>query len=100
MRVFALRPSHPSAGRVYQPATLPEREAARPSGAHGTSPAALRPVGVLRGGYMRVRASTLVFYHPDSPVRANPRAFSSPLQPPWGGTGGSPPPASARLAEN
>src|SRR5262249_14015074 len=25
MRVFALRPSHPSAGRVDQPATLPER---------------------------------------------------------------------------
>jgi len=25
MRVFALRPSHPSAGRVYHPATLPER---------------------------------------------------------------------------
>src|SRR5262249_59353671 len=25
MRVFAHRPSHPSAGRVYQPATLPER---------------------------------------------------------------------------
>jgi hypothetical protein len=25
MRVFALRPSYPSAGRVYQPATLPER---------------------------------------------------------------------------
>src|SRR5262249_32504102 len=28
MGVFALRPSHPSAGRVYQPATLPERRKA------------------------------------------------------------------------
>jgi hypothetical protein len=26
MRVFALRPYHPSARRVYQPAALPERE--------------------------------------------------------------------------
>ena len=29
MRVFALRPSRPCAGRVYQPATLPERRSVR-----------------------------------------------------------------------
>ena len=32
MRVFGLRPSHPSAGRVYQPATLPERRSVRSAG--------------------------------------------------------------------
>jgi hypothetical protein len=71
MRVFALRPYHPSAGRVYQPAASPERGASAVRAVRAASffPMHRRHIGCQGSPDLIVRSSADLTALPAAPAR-------------------------------
>src|SRR5262249_31052973 len=74
MRVFALRPYHPSAGRVYQPAASPERLLGRGKGSAGPAGCRAHHAGAVGGRRAREQPVVVRWLGPHSGQRDAPPA--------------------------